>query len=153
MFSSCIASLVYKLLHVLMYYVESEVDFVFVFPVYSSLESSCIMRAHTHTHTHTYAHTHTHTYIHTHIHTHHTHTHAHMHTNMQSLEFEGIMRFYFQSVGGDGQKVATKCIRVSNNATTEMVIEALVQKFRPDLRMLTGHSYYALYEVHADHGM
>lgn len=70
----------------------------------------------------------------------------------QSLEFEGIMRFYFQSLGEDGQKVATKCIRVSNTATTEMVIEALVQKFRPDMRMLTHQSSYALYEVHTDEG-
>ena len=63
------------------------------------------------------------------------------------------MRFYFQSLGADGQKVATKCIRVSNTATTEMVIEALVQKFRPDMRMLTHQSSYALYEVHSDEGM
>lgn len=62
------------------------------------------------------------------------------------------MRFYFQSLGDDGQKVATKCIRVSNTATTEMVIEALVQKFRPDMRMLTHQSSYALYEVHTDEG-
>lgn len=62
------------------------------------------------------------------------------------------MRFYFQSPGSDGQKVATKCIRVSNTATTVMVIEALVEKFRPDLRMLTSHSSYALYEVHSDGG-
>ena len=74
------------------------------------------------------------------------------HVHIQNLEFEGIMRFYFQSLGDDGQKVATKCIRVSNTATTEMVIEALVQKFRPDMRMLTHQSSYALYEVHTDEG-
>ena len=62
------------------------------------------------------------------------------------------MRFYFQSPGSDAEKVATKCIRVSNTATTERVIEALVQKFRPDMRMLTSHSSYALYEVHPDQG-
>ena len=62
------------------------------------------------------------------------------------------MRFYFQSPGIDAEKVATKCIRVSNTATTERVIEALVQKFRPDMRMLTSHSLYALYEVHPDQG-
>ena len=82
----------------------------------------------------------------------HTHTHTHTHTCTQNLEFEGVMRFYFQSPGSDAEKVATKCIRVSNTATTERVIEALVQKFRPDMRMLTSHSSYALYEVHPDQG-
>lgn len=71
----------------------------------------------------------------------------------QTLEFEGVMRFYFQSADGDGQKVATKCIRVSSTTTTVQVVEALVQKFRPDLRMLTTPSLYTLYEVHADGGM
>eukprot|EP00731_Ephydatia_muelleri_P032234 Em0023g741a len=68
----------------------------------------------------------------------------------ETLEFEGVMRFYFQSADGDGQKVATKCIRVSSTTTTVQVVEALVQKFRPDLRMLTTPSLYTLYEVHAD---
>ena len=63
------------------------------------------------------------------------------------------MRFYFQSPSTGTEKVATKCIRVSSNASTEMVIEALVQKFRPDMRMLTCHSSYALYEVHRDEGI
>ena len=63
------------------------------------------------------------------------------------------MRFYFQSPTVDSQqKVATKCIRVSNTADTDSVIEALVQKFRPDLRMLTSQSSYALYEVHSNEG-
>ena len=70
----------------------------------------------------------------------------------QNLEFEGVMRFYFQSSESDGQKVATKCIRVSSTSTTAQVVEALVQKFRPDLRMLTTPSLYTLYEVHADGG-
>lgn len=71
----------------------------------------------------------------------------------QNLEFEGIMRFYFQSTTREAQqKVATKCIRVSNTASTNSVIEALVQKFRPDLRMLTNQSSYALYEVHSNEG-
>jgi Ras association (RalGDS/AF-6) domain len=43
------------------------------------------------------------------------------------------MRFYFQDAG---QKVATKCIRVSSTATTQAVIETLIEKFRPDMRML-----------------
>ena len=64
------------------------------------------------------------------------------------------MRFYFQNdnpKAAETEKVATKCIRVSNSATTEMVIKSLVQKFRPDMKMLTNNSY-ALYEVHANQG-
>ncbi|VDP27649.1 unnamed protein product [Soboliphyme baturini] len=62
----------------------------------------------------------------------------------QNLEFHGVMRFYFQE---SGQKVATKCIRVSSTATTRAVIEALIEKFHPDMRMLSGSSY-SLWEVH-----
>lgn len=54
------------------------------------------------------------------------------------------MRFYFQD---SGQKVATKCIRVASDATVEDVIGTLVEKFRPDMRMLSVPSY-ALYELH-----
>ncbi len=54
------------------------------------------------------------------------------------------MRFYFQEAG---QKVATKCVRVSSTATTRAVIEALVDKFHPDLRMLSMPSY-SLWELH-----
>ncbi|CAG9839214.1 unnamed protein product [Diabrotica balteata] len=60
------------------------------------------------------------------------------------LEFHGVMRFYFQD---SGQKVATKCIRVASDATVEDVIGTLVEKFRPDMRMLSIPSY-ALYELH-----
>ncbi|XP_074039626.1 adherens junction formation factor afadin isoform X2 [Leptinotarsa decemlineata] len=60
------------------------------------------------------------------------------------LEFHGVMRFYFQD---SGQKVATKCIRVASDATVEDVIGTLVEKFRPDMRMLSVPSY-ALYELH-----
>lgn len=56
------------------------------------------------------------------------------------------MRFYFQDVG---QKVATKCIRVASDATVSDVIETLIEKFRPDMRMLSVPNY-ALYEVHAN---
>lgn len=62
------------------------------------------------------------------------------------------MKFYFQYQDDHRQKVATKCIRVSNTATVKEVIEVLVQKFRPDLRMLPNLSSYALYEVHDDEG-
>ena len=64
------------------------------------------------------------------------------------------MRFYFQNEGiiKGSEKVATKCIRVSNTASTDMVIKALVEKFRPDMRMLTNQASYALYEVHSNQG-
>lgn len=57
------------------------------------------------------------------------------------------MRFYFQDAG---QKVATKCIRVASDATVADVIETLIEKFRPDMRMLSLPNY-ALYEVHSNH--
>ncbi|KAK4294443.1 hypothetical protein Pmani_032933 [Petrolisthes manimaculis] len=60
------------------------------------------------------------------------------------LEFHGVMRFYFQD---SGQKVATKCIRVPSTANSRHVIETLVEKFRPDMRMLSIPEY-ALYEIH-----
>jgi afadin len=63
---------------------------------------------------------------------------------LQDLEFHGVMRFYFQEAG---ERVATKCIRVSSTATTRAVIEALVEKFHPDLKMLTSPEY-AIWEVH-----
>ena len=72
--------------------------------------------------------------------------------SLQKLEFEGVMKFYYQYTSKDGQKVATKCIRVQNSATVENVIEVLVQKFRPDLRMLPNLASYVLYEVHNDNG-
>ncbi|XP_042899757.1 afadin isoform X2 [Parasteatoda tepidariorum] len=62
----------------------------------------------------------------------------------EELEFHGAMRFYFQDAG---QKVATKCIRVASTATTSDVIETLIEKFRPDIRMLSIPEY-ALYEIH-----
>nr|XP_006813997.1 PREDICTED: afadin [Saccoglossus kowalevskii] len=64
----------------------------------------------------------------------------------EDLEFHGVMRYFFQDTGS---KVATKCIRVSSTATTSDVIDILVEKFRPDMRMLTA-STFAMYEVHAN---
>jgi afadin len=43
--------------------------------------------------------------------------------------------------------VATKCIRVSSTATTKAIIETLIEKFRPDMKMLEVPEY-ALYEIH-----
>ena len=59
-----------------------------------------------------------------------------------------MMRFYFQD---SGQKVATKCIRVASDATSQAVIETLIEKFRPDMRMLSVPEY-ALYEIHENGG-
>jgi hypothetical protein len=69
-------------------------------------------------------------------------------SDKQELEFHGVMRFYFQDAG---QKVATKCIRVSSTATTHDVIQILIEKFRPDIRMLSVPEY-ALYEIHENGG-
>ena len=67
---------------------------------------------------------------------------------LQKLEFNGVMRFYFEDhVGGN---VATKCLRVCSNSSTQEVIEILSEKFRPDMKMLT--TSYSLYEIHANKG-
>lgn len=66
----------------------------------------------------------------------------------QNLEFHGVMRFYFQD---SGQKVATKCIRVASDATAQDVVETLIEKFRPDMRMLSLPEY-ALFEIHENGG-
>ena len=58
------------------------------------------------------------------------------------------MRFFFQDADS---KVATKCIRVASDATSKDVVGTLVEKFRPDMRMLTMPNY-SLYEVHANGG-
>lgn len=68
--------------------------------------------------------------------------------NLQDGEFFGVMRFYYLD---DDKKVTTKCIRVSSTAKTRDVLAILIEKFRPDLRMLS-HSQYAVYEVHANGG-
>lgn len=59
-----------------------------------------------------------------------------------------MMRFYYQD---DEERVSTKCIRVASTATTADVIYSLIEKFRPDLRMLS-RSQYGLYEVHVNGG-
>ena len=68
----------------------------------------------------------------------------------QNLEFNGVMRFFYQNpddVDVSGERVSTKCIRVTSSATTKAVIDTLIEKFRPDLRMLELPEF-ALYEVH-----
>ena len=56
--------------------------------------------------------------------------------------------FYYQD---SGQKVSTKCIRVSSDATSQDVIDTLIEKFRPDMRMLSTPRF-ALYEIHESGG-
>lgn len=60
------------------------------------------------------------------------------------------MRFYFQDAG---QKVSTKCIRVDSTASTEDVIQVLIEKFRPDMKTLSSAKDYAIYEVNSAGGM
>lgn len=64
------------------------------------------------------------------------------------------MRFYFQD-NATG-RAATKCVRVASDATAQDVVATLVEKFRPDMRMLTpagsAVGQYALYEVHGQGG-
>ncbi|KAM6961321.1 solute carrier family 22 member 3 [Aplochiton taeniatus] len=66
----------------------------------------------------------------------------------KNLQFHGVMRFYLEDhVTGSA---ATKCLRVSNHSSTCEVIETLLEKCRPDMKMLT--TPYSLYEVHANDG-
>ncbi len=51
-----------------------------------------------------------------------------------SGDFFGVIRFYYKD---QGEKVATKCIRVASNASTFDVIETLREKLRSDMRMLS----------------
>lgn len=62
----------------------------------------------------------------------------------EKLKFHGVMRFYFQD---SGQKVSTKCIKVTSNDTTKDVIDILIEKFRPDMKMLSVPEY-GLFEIH-----
>ena len=43
-------------------------------------------------------------------------------------------------------KVATKCIRVSSTATNKAVIETLIEKFRPDMKMLEVNIQFVLFK-------
>ncbi|TNN78222.1 Afadin [Liparis tanakae] len=64
----------------------------------------------------------------------------------EHLEFHGVQRFYFEDRGGGN--VATKCLRVCSDSSTRHVVEALAEKFRPDMKtLMTG---YSLYEIHGD---
>ncbi|RMX59810.1 hypothetical protein pdam_00007299 [Pocillopora damicornis] len=62
----------------------------------------------------------------------------------ENLLYRGVMRFYFQDAGA---KMSTKCVRVSSTETADEVTRTLVEKFRPDMKMLSNPNY-SLYEVH-----
>jgi afadin len=61
----------------------------------------------------------------------------------EQLEFTGVMRFFYKEAGA---RAVTKCVRVASSASTLDVIDCLVEKLRPDMRMLT-QPQFALYEV------
>ena len=58
------------------------------------------------------------------------------------------MRFYHQDAGA---KVVTKCIRVSSKQTVGDLMDTLVEKFCPDMKMLTT-SNYEMFELHPNGG-
>ena len=62
----------------------------------------------------------------------------------KNLNFQGAIRFYFQDAG---QRIATKCVNVTSANNTKDVIDILIEKFRPDMRMLSVPEY-GLYEIH-----
>lgn len=47
--------------------------------------------------------------------------------------------------------MSTKCVRVSSTETADEVARTLVEKFRPDMKMLSNPNY-SLYEVHPSGG-
>ncbi|VDP05938.1 unnamed protein product, partial [Schistosoma margrebowiei] len=67
---------------------------------------------------------------------------------IQRNEFNGVVRFFFR---GDDGKYQSKCIRITNTDTARYLVNILVEKFHPDLRMLTA-GRYAIYEYHANNG-
>ena len=56
------------------------------------------------------------------------------------------LSLYLTKFEVDISQVATKCIRVSSTADAKQIIETLIEKFRPDMKMLEVPEY-ALYEV------
>ncbi|XP_067099467.1 afadin-like [Osmerus mordax] len=63
----------------------------------------------------------------------------------KSFEFQGVMRFSLED--RTTGNFATKCLRVCSSSTTREVIDTLLEKFRPDMKMLS--TPYCLYEVHS----
>ncbi|KAL5970721.1 Afadin, partial [Taenia solium] len=66
----------------------------------------------------------------------------------ENQEFFGVVRFYFY---GPNDKYYSKCVRISSQATARHLVNVLVEKFHPDLRLLKS-GRYALYEYHPSTG-
>nr|VZI08818.1 unnamed protein product [Spirometra erinaceieuropaei] len=66
----------------------------------------------------------------------------------ENMEFFGVVRFYFH---GPDDKYHSKCVRISSLATARHLVNVLVEKFHPDLRLLKAGKY-ALYEYHPSSG-
>lgn len=64
------------------------------------------------------------------------------------MEFFGVVRFYFY---GPNDKYYSKCVRISSEATARHLVNVLVEKFHPDLRLLKS-GRYAIYEYHPSFG-
>ncbi|OAF66936.1 hypothetical protein A3Q56_05261 [Intoshia linei] len=64
----------------------------------------------------------------------------------KDLEYFGVVRFYHQS---NNTSTHSKCIRISSSWSTENIIHVLMEKFRPDMKMLSNEKH-CLYEVHSN---
>ncbi|KAI6645983.1 Afadin-like isoform X2 [Oopsacas minuta] len=62
----------------------------------------------------------------------------------ESLEFSGVIRFFYRDSKGPFN---TKCIKVSSKDTCQHLIEILVEKFRPDMKMLSNPQDFSLSEI------
>ncbi|XP_057307397.1 afadin-like isoform X2 [Hydractinia symbiolongicarpus] len=60
-------------------------------------------------------------------------------------KFHGVIRFYFQD---QGQKASTKCLRFNNEQTVSDIMPQLIEKFCPDMKMLSTPNY-ELFEIHS----
>ena len=62
----------------------------------------------------------------------------------QALEFSGVIRFFSRDSKGPFN---SKCIQVSSKDTCQHLIEILVEKFRPDMKMLSNPQEFSLCEI------
>ena len=60
------------------------------------------------------------------------------------LEFSGVVRFFYRDSKGPFN---SKCIKVSSKDTCQHIIEILVEKFRPDMKMLSNPQDFSLCEI------
>ena len=63
------------------------------------------------------------------------------------LEFSGVVRFFYRDSKGPFN---SKCIQVSSKDTCQHIIEILVEKFRPDMKMLSNPQDFSLCEIFPD---